>query len=265
MRGQLDINTLANDTLVPFVLHLASDLIGRLIANQSTDKIEGGIETSRNTTTGDDAKSTKLELSTSSVALTTSVALFEREAALASIAGTTTRLRVGACADVGVVFVFVNVEAKIVDDIALFHDIEALRHVAMGNTLVEVLHLDHVVGVGGDGQSGKDTSLGHKERASANRHESSLSHGVLGLDIGVRLDQSHGLGRLVLAEVGNAEDIIGASTRDNDNVVVGEMLVSLAEGHVGLERDALSRLDKIGVADKGDFESFAFCGSQVSH
>jgi len=220
---------------VPLVLHLASHLIGGLVADQSTDKIESSIETSRDAAAGDDTKSTELELSTSGVALATSVALLEREAALASIAGTTARVRVGASADVGVVLFFVNVETKIVDDITLFHDIESLGHVAVGNTLVEVLQLDHVVGVSGDGQSGKDASLGHKEGASADRHESSLSHGVLGLDIGIGLDQSHGLGGLVLAKVGDAEDVIGASTRDNDNVVVGEFLVGLAEGHVGLE------------------------------
>jgi hypothetical protein len=228
------------------------------VADQSTDKIEGSIEASRDATAGDDAESTELELSTSGVALTTSVALLEREAALASVAGTTTRLRVGAAANVGAIFLFVDVEAKIVDHIALFHDIEALGHVAMGYTLIHVLHLDHVVGVGCDIQSRKNASLGNEKRAGADRHESSLSHGVLGLNIGISLDQSHGLGGCVLAKVGNSEHVVGTSTRDNDNVVVGEFLVGLAEGHVGLERDALRRGDEFRVADEGDFERLAF-------
>jgi hypothetical protein len=256
---QSDINTLDNDSLLPFILHLASSLDGRLVANQSTDKIESSIETSRNATAGDDTESTKLELSTSGIALTTSVALLERKAALASVAGTTTCVRVGTSADVGAVFFFVDVEAKIVHDVALLHDVEALGHVAMGYTLVHVLHLDHVVGVGSDVQSRKDACLGHEKRSGADRHESSLSHGVLGLDIGIRLDQSHGLGSRVLAKVGNAEDVVSAATGDDDNVEIGELLVSLLEGDVGLERDALRRGDEVGVADEGNFKSLAFC------
>jgi hypothetical protein len=229
------------------------------VANQSTDKIEGSIETSRNATAGDDAESTKLELSTSGVALTTSVALLERKAALTGIASATTRVGVGTSANVGAVFFFVDVEAKIVHDVTLLHDVEALGHVAMGYTLVHVLHLNHVVGVGSDVQSRKDASLGHEKRSGTDRHEGSLSHGVLGLDIGIRLDQSHGLGSRILAKVGNAEDVVSAATRDDDNVVVGEFLVGLLEGHVGLERDALRRGDEVRVTDEGNFESLAFC------
>lgn len=129
----------------------------------------------------------------------------------------------------------------------------------MRDTLVQVFKLDHVVGVSGARKTGQNASLCNEKRASADRHKSSLSHGVLGLDLGVGLDESHGLGALVLAEVGNAEHVVGAATRNDDNVVVGEVLVSLTEGHVGLERHALGRGDKLGVADQGDFESLAFC------
>jgi len=129
----------------------------------------------------------------------------------------------------------------------------------MRYTLVHVLHLDHVVGVGSDVQSRKNARLGHKERSSADRHESPLSHGVLGLDIGIRLDQSHGLGSRVLAKVWDAKDVVSAATRDDDNVEVGEFLVGLLEGDVGLERDALRRGDEFRVANEGNFKSLAFC------
>jgi hypothetical protein len=61
----------------------------------------------------------------------------------------------------------------------------------------------------------------------------------------------------------SAYDLIRAmgsvATRDDDNVVVGEFLVGLLEGHVGLERDALRRGDEVRVTDEGNFESLAFC------
>lgn len=126
----LDIDALDDDTLVPFVLQQTSDLVGRLVADQGADEVQSGVEAGGDATAGDDAQAAELQVGSSGVAFSAGVAFLEGEAALSGIAGAATS--VGAATDVRVVVLLAQIEAEVVDDVALLHDVGAFAHVALG-------------------------------------------------------------------------------------------------------------------------------------
>jgi len=208
---------------VPLVLHEASDLVGRLVADEGADKVEGGVEARGDSTTGDDAQTAQLERGSSGVALSARVALLERETALSGVARAAAVFVTAA--DIWVVVLLAQVEAEVVDDVALLHDVGALRHVALGRRLAQVLQSDDEVGVGGGAEAGEDTGLGQEEGARADGHEGTLAAGVLDLHVGVGLDEAQWL-HLVL------QDLIGAASGDDEDVELGKALVGILEGDV---------------------------------
>lgn len=150
---------------MPLVLHDASDLIGRLVADQSTDKVQGGVKAGSDATTSNDTQAAELESGSSAYALATGIALLEGEAALSGIAVTTAR--VGTTLDVGVVVLLAQVEAEIVDDVTLLHDVGAFGQVVLGRRLAHALQSGDVVGMGGGAKAGEDAGFGEEERAGA--------------------------------------------------------------------------------------------------
>lgn len=245
-----DINALDDNTLVPLILHDASDLISRLVADERTDKVKSSVKTSGNTTRSNDTQTAELERGSSGIALSAIVALLEGEAALSGIAGATTI--VGTTLDVRVVVLLAEIETQIVDHVAFLHDVGALAHVALRGRLAQVLQLDYVVWMGGCAQTGENTRLGEEERAGADGHQGAFAAGVLHLDVGVRLDQAEWLG-LVL------QNDFGGTAWDDEDVEFGEALVGVCEGDVGAEGYALGGSDGLLVRGKGALESSALC------
>lgn len=251
----LDIDALDDDTLVPFVLHDSSDLVGRLVADEGTDEVQSGVETGGDAATGDDTEATKLKLSSTSVALAAGVALLEGEASLACIAWATTSI--WATTDVWVVVFLAQVEAEVVDDVTLLHDVGAFGHVALSGRLAKVLQLDDVVGMGSGAEAGQDTGLSQEEGAGANGQQSAFAGWVLHLDVGVCLDEAEWL-KFVL------EDDINIASRDDKYVKLAQALVGFFEGDVGAEVDTLSGGDGLFIRGKGALECSALCGVDVS-
>lgn len=233
---------------MPFILHEARNLISRLVADERADKIQRRVKASSDTAAGNDAEAPQLELRSTSIALAAGIALLERDTSLSGIAGAASGI--WTTANVGVVVFLSEVEAKIVDDVALFHDVGAFTEVTLSGRLAEILETDYGVWMGGCAQAGEDARLGEEQGAGADGDEGTLAAGVFLLDVGVGLDEAEGL-ELVL------EDDVDVAARDDEHVELREALVGFFEGDVGVEGNALGGGDGLLVRGKGALECSA--------
>lgn len=169
-----------------------------------------------------------------------------------SIGGAATVLRlrnVCLAANVGVLVLVANVEAKVVDHVAgLFVDVGSLLRITDGRVAADVLKGSHVVGVGRSRQTREDADLGEEEGSGADGQEGALSGRILLLQLRVGLDQGKRL-RLAL------ERGIGVTADDDHDVEVIEALMGLFVCDLGINNDALLRQDLALGAGYGAFES----------
>lgn len=233
-----DVDRVNDDTLLPIVLHHAGDLLSSIITDKGADKVQASIDASCDTAACYDTETTKLHVGATSVALTACVALLPGVAALAS-----DTLAAGAAViDVWVlVKVGAEIEACVVDDVALLHDICTLSQIALGNFLAEILEFDEVVWVCSCRHALENALLCQEQTGRADAHECTLALGVLFLSFGIGLDHSEqaiGLGVAL-------EDGFGAfeTARDDDYIPLSNALLGLCDIEVCSEGSALGGND----------------------
>jgi hypothetical protein len=152
-------------------------------------------------------------------------------------------------ADVGVLLLVSQVEAEVVDDEAdVLLDLgELIIELTLGSCLAQLLELDDVVRVGGGGQAQQDALVGQEQRAGADAHESALLGGVILLQLGEGADEVERLG--LLLENGGA-----VAARDDEHIVVLQLLVGLLPAELALDERALGREDVGLSACQGDLK-----------
>lgn len=140
-----------------------------------------------------------------------------------------------------------QVEACVVHDVALLHDIRPLAHISGSGVLAQLLQLRVIVRVRGCGEALQDARLSEEEAARADAEEGAFPGGVLLLEGGPLLDESEGLFVLF-------EDDVGIAAGDEENVEVTERFVRGLVAHVGFDGDGLVRDDADFGGAGADFE-----------
>ena len=245
------------------------NLVSRIIADQRPDHVERTINAASRSSRGQHAQTAEAEIHALHDALTAVVACLPAHAALANGGGTPSPVRtllngrrwVGERRlaafvlsvllprhDVWViVFVLAQVEAEVVDNVALVDDIAALGHVAHSHVRAQDLQLGDVVWVRGGTQAGEDASLSQEERPGADAHKCALAVRVALLDLGELLDQCNRL------RLGLKYNI--ATTAGNDHEIeLSETLHGVLVSHVRPEGGTLGGDGVLLGSGKEDLE-----------
>jgi hypothetical protein len=120
-----------------------------------------------------------------------------------------------------VIGVLAQVEAGVVNNVTLLHDIRTLRHVSPSRILTDGLEADIVVWVGCSGKAFKHTLLSKEQGADVDGKDSALFAGTLLLKLDILGKEAERL-RLVLE---NLKDTL--TTRDNEDVEVLKLVVGV--------------------------------------
>ena len=233
---------------MPLVLHDSGDFMGRFKADHGADQVQTGIKAGGDTSRGDDAQAAEGEAHAPGIALAPGVALLPGVAALSGVAGTA----VPTSTDVWVLIFVAEIKTRVVNHVAFFHHIGALRHVALLNVGQEVLKFEVVIRVSSGALASEDTDVGEQESSGADGEECALAGGVLLLKVGKGLDDGEGAA-LVLDD-----SIIVTAGNDND-VNVREHLHSLLVVDMGVKGSSLARDSLLLGADKDWLECLFLC------
>ena len=156
--------------------------------------------------------------------------------------------RVGLATNVGILILVAEVESKVVDDVSgVFDDIGSLLEVSSSGLAAEDLELGQVVGVGSGREAREDAFLGEEERSGADGQNGALASRVLLLKLGEVGDEASRLGLLL-------EDFGRVAAKNDEDIEFLESLVSLFEGDLGANDDALLGNDLRLGAGKGHLE-----------
>jgi hypothetical protein len=122
-----------------------------------------------------------------------------------------------------VVGVLAEVEAGVVDNVTLLHDVRTLRHVASSRILADGLETDIVVWVGCGGKALEHALLSKEQGTDVDGEDGTLFAGILLLKLDILGEETERL-RLVLEDLKDP-----LTTRDNDDVEVLELVVGILE------------------------------------
>lgn len=147
------------------MLHAIRHGSRHLRRRHNRNQIQARIDRAATATRGDDSQATQAHSSAASVGLEARIRFAPGIGALAGERGAA--VGVGFAADVGILVLVAQVEAQVIDDVALLHDVGLLGEVAGGDGGDEVLELHDEVWVGGGAESREDAELGEEEGAGA--------------------------------------------------------------------------------------------------
>ena len=240
----LDINSVNHNTLVPGILHDASDLMRSLLADHNAHQVQAGVNTRRDAARRDDSQSTESQQGSASVALPSHVALLPRITALATH-GRPSGIRLAT--HVWILLWVAQIEAQVIDDVSLLDEIASLGQIALGDLAVELLEFGAPVGMCCGGEARQDALLSEEHAAGADAHECALLLGVLLLEVGEGLDEAEGLGF-------GFDDGFDTAARDDEDVEFGEALESTLEVEVGAEGGSLGADGVFFLGGENSFE-----------
>ena len=148
------------------------------------------------------------------------------------------------------VHLLAEIEAGVIDDIILLHDVRLLEVAAAGGFLADDLHLGVVVRVGGGGHALQQAGVRQGEGARADGHEGALFAGVLLLQGGEGFDERDGLA------VRLQHGVHPAAAGDDEHVVVVQIFVRVVEIDVRLDRQPGGCSHTLRCGGDGTLERF---------
>jgi hypothetical protein len=225
--------------------------MGRLDADQSSDKVQSSIHAGSDAAAGDDSQTSQSHIGTFNQALW-SLAEFVALAAFASVA-LATEIVWAFVQDEGILLpLFAKIETGVVDHVALLHNIGAFKIAIPGSFLAQHLQLDVVVWMRGGRQTLQNTCLGKEQCTSADGEECTFLARVLLLKIDEFFAE-------VLGLVIGFENGFGATAWDDDDVPFLNVFDRVFKVDVSLEGNALGGFDCRSRGSNGDVEGFGGC------
>lgn len=146
---------------------------------------------------------------------------------------------------------FAEVEASIVDDVILLHDVRLLEIAAAGGFLADDLELGVGVRMGGGGHALEDAGFGEEEGSGADGEEGTFFARVCLLEGAEVFDEFDGFGVFVVQD---GFDTFAAG--DDEDVVFSEGFVGVVVVHVGFDDEAGGGGGAWLGRDVGAFEGF---------
>ena len=141
-----------------------------------------------------------------------------------------------------------EVEARVIHDVILLHDVRLLELAAARSLLADDLHLGVIVRMRRGGHALQHAGLGQDEGARADGHEGALFRRVGLLQGAEGFEEGHGLG------FGFEHGVDAVAAGDDEDVVVVEGFVGVFVVNVGFDGEARGGGDALGGGGDGAFE-----------